>query len=92
MNLWPTGDTAPPVGELGSGRFRDPSAVPDVWDGRYGDTMLLVHVKGDWTDLGATRLACETVKPILTAHGVGDQRFAIYLPTGELIATGSRCP
>jgi len=54
--------------------------------------MLLVHVKGDWTDLGATRLACETVKPILTAHGVGDQRFAIYLPTGELIATGSRCP
>ena len=64
----------------------------DVLSGELEDGLLMIRVAGDWTDLGATRLACETVKPILAAHGVGGQQFAIYDRHGSVLATGSRCP
>jgi hypothetical protein len=59
----------------------------------YQDGLLMIRVSGkDWSDVGATNLACGTVKPILAAHEFGGQTFAIYDPTGKVISTGSRCP
>ena len=65
---------------------------PDVVGSQYSDNLLMIRLAGDWSDAGATRFACETVKPILAAHGLGDQMFALYDRHGAVIATGSRCP
>jgi len=65
---------------------------PDVYNVRFEDDFLMIQIGGDWTDLGATRFACEDVKPVLTAHGLGDQDFAIYDRFGKVISTGGRCP
>lgn len=58
----------------------------DVIDVRLVDGLLMIQLAGDWSEYGATRFACETVKPI-----AGDQLFAIYDRFGAVIATGSRC-
>jgi hypothetical protein len=65
---------------------------PDVFRTAFADGLLVIQIGGDWTDLGATRFACEDVKPILKAHGLGDQDFAIYDRFDKVIATGGRCP
>lgn len=67
------------------------SQYPDVTSLTIADGLLEVRVQGDWTDAGAVQLACGTVKPILAAHGVADQQFAIYNRFGNVIATGHRC-
>jgi hypothetical protein len=64
----------------------------DVTELVVDDGLLMIRVQGDWSDAGAVELACSTIKPILTAHGVGGQEFAIYDHKGAVIATGNRCP
>ena len=58
---------------------------------RPDDDFLVVKVNDITTEFGATRIACEWVKPILASHGVGGVLFAIYTPAGNVLATGSRC-
>jgi hypothetical protein len=90
------GGSAPAQGQaqpdLASALAEVRQRVPQVYAAEVVDDLLMIRVKGDWTDLGATRLACEDVKPVLAAHGVGDLMFAIYNVSGKVISTGSRCP
>lgn len=62
-----------------------------VYDARYEDNLLIINVIDGTTEFAATRLACEDVKPFLEQQGVGGTQFAIYLPDGKVVATGSRC-
>jgi hypothetical protein len=67
------------------------SEYADVMSVRLEDNLLMIQVAGDWSDVGAVRLACETVKPLLASQGAGSQDFAIYDRRGSVIATGHRC-
>lgn len=78
-------DFAPAIAEI---KQRNPA----VFETRFDDGLLMIYVGGDWSDLGATRFACEDVKPLLAAHGFGGQDFAIYSRFRKVIATGGRCP
>ena len=65
-------------------------AIVDYSYDSDGD-FLQIDAGSQLAEEGARGIACGSVKPALAAHGLAGLQFAIYSPSGDVLATGGGC-